>query len=192
MDGARRTSGKGFGLLELVVVTALAGVILLLTMGLLRTGLGTSSRSATQGTVQEEARRTVESVMRELKDSGESSTGWEIGVMPNPYTQYYDTDVNRIRFSRCIGYDAATDLLLWGPAVTYVHEPPSAGGEPGKLMRIENGVQTRVCDHVTAFTVRYVPDERLIIVSLTVEMPDPESRTHTIRADCTERVRLRN
>lgn len=189
-DGVR-ISTRGFTLLELAVVTLIAGVILAATVGLLRAGLGSSSRSATQGLAQEEARRTVEAIARELKDSGESSTGWEVGVSPNPYTQYYDNDVRRVRFSRCVAYDAVNDLRLWGPMVTYEHQPAS-GAESGKLVRTENGVQMPVCDHVSAFAFRYVPDERLAILSLTVEHVDPGNRDHVIRADCTKRVRLRN
>ena len=99
--------------------------------------------------------------------------------------------MNRISFSRCVGYDPALEMLQWGPVVTYDYEAP-VGAEPGKLVRTENGTTVSVCDHVSAFTVCYLPDDSLVSVTLTVEREDPESPEHTIRASYTTSVRLRN
>jgi Tfp pilus assembly protein PilE len=184
-------SRRGFTLLEMAVVALTMAVILVTTILLLKAGLGASSRSAAQGMVQEEARRSVERIARELKDSSEESTGWEVGVNPVPYTQYYDNDVSRISFSRCTGYDATHDLLQWGPVVVYEHQP-AAGSEPGKLVRLENGARMTVCDHVSEFAVHYQPDDKVMIVSLTVQTPDLESPGHVVRASYSDRVKLRN
>ena len=144
-----------------------------------------------QGMVQEEARHVVAAIVRELKDSGEECTGWEIGLNPDPPSQYYEQEASRISFSRCIGYDPALEMLQWGPAVTYELDP-AVGEEPAKLARTENGVRVGVCDHVGAFTVCYMPDDSLVVITLTVQREDPESRGDLIRASYTTSVRLRN
>jgi prepilin-type N-terminal cleavage/methylation domain-containing protein len=189
--GSTQTTGRGFTLLETLIVATIAAVILGVTMALLQAGLGTSQRSATQGEVQEEARRTVEAIAREMKDSSEASAGWMVGANPSPYAQYYDTDVSVISFSRCVGYDTTRRMMLWGAPISYAFTPPS-GSEPGKLTRAENGVQVSACDHVTAFTAHYDPNDRRMILSLTVERPDPNQASYAIRADCVKQVRLRN
>jgi prepilin-type N-terminal cleavage/methylation domain-containing protein len=184
-------SRKAFSLLEVLLVSVIMAVILAVTINLVRSGLSASSRTVTQGATQEEACRVVDALSRELKDSGEGCTGWAVGLNPSPPSQYYGQDVSRISFSRCIGYDPTLELLQWGPVVTYEYQN-AVGDEPGKLARTEGGVRVTVCDHVSQFLVHYMPDNSVVVVTLTVECDDPESPGHTIRASHTRNVRLRN
>ena len=182
---------RAFSLLELFLAASILAIILVVSMTLLSTGVNTSSRSALQGSVQEEAGRSVERLARELKDSGEASTGWEVGVDPSPYDQFYNEEVMKISFSRCVGYDAELELLQWSPVVTYEFVP-GAGAQPGTLNRTEGGSTTTVCDHVNAFTVRYDPTKSTVVIMLTVQQENPESRGHFVRASYTTTVGLRN
>jgi len=191
MRRVRAPHDRAFGLIELVVTALIAAVALVASIQMMRGGLGASEQSIAQGMVQEEALRTVESVVRELKDSGVTSTGWTVGVNPNVYNQYYDTDVGSIQFSRCTGYDVTQQLLLWGPVVTYSFVPPT-GSEPGRVQRKEGATTANVCDHVVSFTVHYVSASNLVIVSLGVQVPDPENASRLIGAGCTKQVKLRN
>ena len=191
MHDPKTKTRKGFTLLEVVLAALIAGAALAVAVTFLRAGMGASSRTMTQGVVQERVRQVVEVMVRELKDTGETCTGWTVGENPNPAGQYYDQDVSVISFSRCVGYDPALEMLQWGPVVTYEYGPP-VGEEPGKLVRTENGMRTEVCDHVGAFTARYVQEDSAVTVTLTVERADPENAEHTIRASYTTSVRLRN
>jgi len=191
MRRLRKESRKAFTLLEVLLVSVIAAVILAATINLVRSGIAASSRTVAQGAVQEEVCRVVDALSRELKDAGEECTGWAVGPNPSPPSQYYGQDVSKISFSRCIGYDPALELRQWGPVVTYEHEG-AVGDEPGKLTRTEGGVCVVVCDRVSQFLVRYTQDNSVVVVTLTVECDDPESPGHTIRASHTRNVRLRN
>jgi len=182
---------RGFTLLEVFLAAAILAIILVVTMTLWSAGVRTSSRSALQGSVQEEAGRAMERLARELKDSGEQSTGWQVGVDPAPYDQFYGQDVGRISFSRCVGYDAGLELLEWSPVVTWEFVP-GAGAQPGTLVRTENGNATPVCSNVNAFTLRYEADRSTVVITLVIQQENPESRGQFVRASYTTTVALRN
>lgn len=186
-----RRGWNGFTLLEVLIASVLLGLVLAVGVHCLMAGMRVDERTMTQGTVQEQTRQTLDKIVRELKDSGEGCTGWAIGLNPSPATQYYDQDVTRISFSRCTGYNAATDLLTWGPVETFSYQP-AQGAEPGKVVRTENGVQTMICDGVSDFHMRYVSTEGRLELTLTVVRRDPESPGHTINASHTTSVKLRN
>lgn len=184
-------SVKAFSLLELLIASVIMVILIGASFSLLRTGLGASSTTVTQGIVQERARGVVEALAREMKDTGEQCTGWEVGLDPDPVSQHYGQDVSKISFSRCVGYDPALEMLQWGSVVTYEHEP-AQGEEPGKLVRTEGGAHVTVCDHVTEFAVCYQPDESAVVITLTVQRESPESRGHFISASYATTVKLRN
>ncbi|HUW58111.1 MAG TPA: hypothetical protein VMZ92_15845 [Planctomycetota bacterium] len=191
MRDVKTKTWKAFTLLEVLLAAVLVGVMLAVGITFLRAGMGASSRTMTQGVVQERVRQVVEVMVRELKDTGETCTGWTVGENPDPADQYYGQDVAVISFSRCVGYDPALELLQWGPVVTYEYEPP-VGEEPGKLVRTEDGTRVNVCDNVSAFTVCYVQEDSAMTVTLTVECADPGNAEHTIRVSYTTNVNLRN
>ena len=182
---------RAFTLIEVLIASVIAAMILALSIHFMMAGLGVHTRCLTQGTIQDQARQGIETIIRELKDSGEGCTGWAVGINPNPASQFYDQDVTRVGFSRCVGYDPAQDLLLWGPVVSYSFQP-AQGAEPGKLVRTESGVPTLVCDRVVDFHVRFLPMTAKFQVTLTVQCPDPESPGHFIRASYQSSVKLRN
>lgn len=181
----------GFSLLEVMVASVLIGLVMAVGVHCMLRGIGVNSRALTQGSVQELARSTVEALLRELKDSGESCTGWAVGLNPAPASQYYDQDVTQLSFSRCIGYDAALDTLQWGSVVTFSYQP-AQGDEPGKVIRTENGVQTIVCDRVSDFRACYFAVDGQLQLTLTVTDEDPQSPGHLIVASHTASVTLRN
>jgi len=184
-------SRAGFTLLEVLLTAALVALILIASVGLLSSGMKTTAQSVTQGSVQEEADRVLERLGRELKDSGVTSTGWEIGINPSPADQFYGQEVTRISFSRCTGYDADMEMLQWGPVVSYQYIAAD-GAEPGRLVRSENGTTVTVCDNVQDFAACYDADESLMTIRVTVQRENPGSRGHFIRASYTTSVRLRN
>ena len=181
----------GFSLLEVLLASVITALIMAVSVNALLRGLGVNSQCLTQGTVQEQARHSVESLVRELKDSSEGCTGWAVGLNPDPVGQYYDQDVIQVSFSRCTGYDPALELRQWGPVVTFSYQP-AQGAEPGKLLRTENGVQTVICDNVSDFHVHYVAQNGQFQVTVTVVRDNPQSPGHTIRASHTGTVKLRN
>jgi hypothetical protein len=166
-------------------------VVFLLTFDVVQSGVKLSSRSAAQGMVQENARQVVETIVREVKGAGEDCTGWEVGVNPDPVDQFYDQEVGRISFSRCVGYDSGLELMEWGPVVTYEFEP-AIGDEPGKIVRIENGTRVAVCNNVTTFTVTYDSGSSVLAVSATLQVEDPESPGNMIGASYTGNAKLMN
>lgn len=183
--------GRGFTLLELLVASILALVVMGTTLSLLLAGIAVNGRNLTQGTVQEEARRAVEAITRELKDSSPSCTGWVIGVDPPSPEAFYDTAVTQISFSRCTGYDTVLDMLEWGPVVTLGYEP-AQGAEPGKIFRMENGFKTYICDSVSDFNVTYLSATGEFEVTVAVSRTDPGNPDQTISAAHTALVKLRN
>ena len=188
-----RTCGneRGFTLIEVLLALVLAALVMGAALTFFLTGIGANSRCLTQGSVLEEARRAVEAMTQEVKDSSESCTGWEIGVDPLPPDQYYDTEVTQVSFSRCIGYDTTLDLPEWGPVVTFGYEP-AQGDEPGKIFRMSGGVKTYTCDSVANFYMKYLSGTGQIEVMVAVSRRDPESPDHMICAAHTALVSLRN
>ena len=184
-------SEAGFSLIEVLLASALMALIIAVGVHCTLRGMGVNSRCLTQGGVQEVARRTVEAMLREMKDSGESCTGWAIGLNPSPVSEFYDQDVTQVSFSRCIGYDVGLDTLQWGPVVTLSFQP-AQGAEPGKVIRTENGVQTIICDRVGDFRACYLSMEGRLELTVTVTSDDPQSPGHVIRASHTGSVKLRN
>lgn len=192
MDGASGHGNRnGFTLLEVLIASVLMALAMGIGMHCLLAGMKVNSRTLTQGTVQEQARQCLDSMVRELKDSGEGCTGWAIGLNPTPASQFYDIDVNQVSFSRCTGYDAASDLLSWGPVVKLSFQPPQ-GMDLGKVVRTEGGVQTLICDGVADFHMHYVSLTGELQLTLTVARWDPVSPGHVISASHTTAVKLRN
>ncbi len=189
LNGIERV--RGFTLLEVMIVAAMVAAILLMSMSMTWLGVQTAARSSAQSSVQGQARNAVEAIARELKDSSENSSGWEIGENPTPYDEFYGQDVGKISFSRCVGYDAELELLQWSVAVTYEFTPPD-GDEPGKLTRTINGIRMVVCDRVSAFIVNYSPDAGSCEITVTVSTTDPVDPGLVTRASYSTSQVLRN
>ena len=190
-DRSGHIGRSGFTLIEVLLASVLLAAAMGIAVHCLLAGLKVNSRTLTQGTVQEQARQHLDAMVRELKDSGEGCTGWAIGINPNPANQFYNIDVTQVCFSRCTGYDATNDQLLWGPVIKLSFLPPQ-GAEPGKVVRTESGVQTLVCDNVADFRVHYVSLTGELRLTLTVARWDPVSAGHVVCSSHTTSVKLRN
>ena len=192
MNGTcKHPNTSAFTLLEVLIASLLIAFAVAIAVHCLVAGIRVNSETLTQGTVQEQARQCLETMVRELKDSGEGCTGWAVGLNPNPTSQFYNRDVTQVSFSRCTGYDPVLDLLHWGPVVTYSFQA-AQGAEPGKLLRREGSSQTPICDHVSDFHVRYLPTTAQFTMTLTLQCPDPDSPGHLIRSSLNQTIKLRN
>jgi Tfp pilus assembly protein PilV len=191
MRRERAHSDRAFTLIELFLAAALVAMILIVSISLLSTGWQTSAQSTAQGSVQAEADRLIERLARELKDSSEQSTGWQVGANPSPADQFYGQPVSRISFSRCTGYDPGLEALEWSPVVTYNFVPPF-NGQVGRVTRTENNFTVTVCEQVQTFEIVYDADERMVNVTLVVQRNNPLDAGRAVRAAYTTGVRLRN
>jgi prepilin-type N-terminal cleavage/methylation domain-containing protein len=103
---AVRNKQAGFTLIELVVASAIAALVLLLTSMALRLSLFSFETTSIQADLESSASTIVDFMSKELKDGGTKYSNFAIG-----------TTQQSITFARCTGY--AAGKCTFGNQITY-------------------------------------------------------------------------
>ena len=103
----------GFTLLESLVAVVILTGMMGLTLTVMIDASAVKTTASVTGELNMTARRCVDRVVKDLRYSGVDSDGWSLPE---------DVQLRTVSFSRCVGYDTATALPVWGPVVTYSWE----------------------------------------------------------------------
>lgn len=185
-----RKRQRGFSLVEVLVVSVMAGVMALAVASVIRMGLRSWQSSENQMTVSFELRRGIHSMARELSQT--RSDQLEIpglGAMPADGVFY-----NSIRFRIPQDVDLngtvldAAGTLEWAPSqITY-----SLGGINGRQVQRTQGTVTTLAHGVTVLQFRRLAANPSVVEMTMTVQRGADRGGYVQQADLSTRIRLRN
>ena len=193
---------RGFTVVEMVVATAILGVVTGMAVVSFNTALDGGGTTTVIGHARSQAEKIVQQLARDIRYSSTSSDGWEFPA---------ETEVTAISLSRCTGWDGATQERTWGPVIQYSWEIDTAGGETedgadnngngivdeGNLFcRRGTGPRTVIGRHVERDSFLLIREETAdgsaVTIRVGVAMPNPAHPDSTARGVYETTVTLRN
>lgn len=182
----------GFTLVELIVVIFIFSIIMAAIFAVLSMGRQSWHTGSTQVDLQQETRRGMDRMVKELRQSGQTKLFTIIGGVTAPFPAN-NTPYNTIIFQKAQGWDSVNDVINWGNQITY-----SLAGN--QAQRASAGSTTILANKVATLEFKRSPDNLMTpdidesnIVEITLQArKDALPGGRTMQSTLNSQVTLRN
>jgi len=195
-----RARQAGFTFVELLVATAILGIVSTICLDIMRVTQDLTTRTISEGSCHEQSRTLAERIARDLRFSSASSPNFNI-----PEGQ----ECTLAAFRKCTGYDPQTSQLTWGPLLTYEFRAVSVSGETdvtdgidnngngvvdegGVYRQVENMNEVLIARDIDPAWFSLQRTGNAITIRVGIARPDPAVRGETITGRYETSVVLRN